>query len=62
MYYIGSKCAQDCDPELGLPCMGNPPPDSGLAAARFDTAYACCVGKLWWLDVNQCVADTNGNA
>lgn len=62
VYYIGSKCAQDCDPELGLPCMGNPPPDSGLAAARFDTAYACCVGKLWWLDVNQCVADTNGNA
>lgn len=58
--YGGSKCAQDCDPTSGLPCMGNPPASAGFPAQLFDDPAACCQAKLGWIDNGRCVADTNG--
>lgn len=58
--YAGLKCAQDCDSVNGLPCMGPPSSASGFPAALYNTAESCCKEKLQWLDLGQCVADTNG--
>ena len=59
-FYIShyhSKCAQDCDPTQGLPCMGSPPASS---PERYDSATACCSKGLWWIAPADCIADTNG--
>ena len=42
--------------------MGKPPDSSGIPAQLFDTAEACCKEKLFWLDVDQCITDTNGHS
>jgi len=57
----GMKCSKDCDDQKnGLPCMGSPPASSGFPTQFFLTAEACCEGKLHWIDIDNCVADTNG--
>jgi len=56
-WLTGFKCAKDCDPTAGLPCMGNP---TSSSLQLFDTIETCCEGSLGWIGVDQCVADTNG--
>ena len=62
-YYVDfegmNKCAKDCDPVEGLPCMGHPPESS---PQLFDTSSSCCTETLWWIDVGQCITDTNGGS
>lgn len=59
--YSELKCARDCDDQQPLPCMGNPPPSSGMNAARWPSADACCDEKLSWVDQGTCVSKTNGD-
>lgn len=53
----GLKCAKDCDPADGLPCMGNPPEPT---LELFDTARACCKKTLSWKNTGECISETNG--
>lgn len=55
--YIGVKCAKDCPEEDDLPCSGNP---VYMMKTLYDTAKDCCEKTLWWLNIDQCVADVNG--
>lgn len=55
--YIGLKCAKDCPAEDDLPCSGNPVNDM---ETLYDTAKDCCEHKLWWLNIDQCMAMSNG--
>ena len=60
--YVGLKCAQDCDIAAGSPCKGNPPASTGASAHHFESAQTCCEERLGWIDLDECIADTNGVA
>ena len=55
--FAGDKCAKECDPDDGLPCMGKP---TVAAPEYFGSVRACCDEAFHWKRTDLCIDQTYG--